>query len=111
MHAVHLHAPNGEHGEHGLTLGVVEPKRHAAVRAEVSGSGNELRRQSIALQRRLGTKRIVRREKTDQAVHATPVALHAATARSAPIAASTSASVLNHPKPKRTVPAGKVPSV
>src|SRR5213593_482511 len=113
MNAVYAHALRGEKRDYVFAFGILKSKRNSAIGTEVLLAGNEFGREPVARQQRLGADCMMRSEKTDQAVHVVVALLWAQAEifRSASRAASTSAGVLDHPKLKRTVPAGKVPSV
>src|SRR5258708_2337491 len=115
MHGLDSDALVGQNGQDTVAPVVFEPKRHTAVRTELLGARNQLYGEPVPLQDALRSHGVVRAEKADQAVHVSrtsrPSAAHEATSRMASSATCTSADVLNHPKLKRNVPAGNVPSV
>src|SRR5262249_46983731 len=75
MNAVYANALRGEKRDYVFALGILKPKRNAAIGTEVLRAGNEFGREPVARQHCLGADRMMRCEKTDQAVHVVIVAL------------------------------------
>src|SRR5438105_1940825 len=95
VHAVDPHALGVEQAERLLAMRVLEAERHAAVGAQISRTGNQLRGESTSRQHGFRSQRIVRGEKRDQTVHATFREAHDASSRSAAAAVRISSAVLN----------------